>query len=324
MAAEPAVTIGMPVRNGARYLEGAVRSLLSQSNEDFRLVISDNASTDDTPQLGAALAAEDSRIDYIRRPKTLTATESADIVLQEASSPLFMWAAHDDLWEPDFLTETLARLDAQPDAVGCAVGGTSMDEYGRPIGRFTPTALLGDPDVRVRSEAILRSRPFAVYGLFRRPLLATQNLEYTWRSDRILLFRLALRWPFAVSSRSLFRYRVVDDFQEKGNSMDAHLYTGSAQQIAHYRRAWNAVGEAGLSRQDEWSLRLSVVKYFAFEGRGAALETSVFRFRQATSERRYGRAGSVGLTHVLLRPSSLVNTVAWRKLAKSLRRLDQR
>ena len=62
----PLVCIGMPVYNGARYLEEAVRSLLSQTERDFLILLSDNCSTDQTPEICARLTAEDPRIRYVR------------------------------------------------------------------------------------------------------------------------------------------------------------------------------------------------------------------------------------------------------------------
>ena len=44
-----AVTIGMPIRNGAEYVEEAIRSLLAQTEGDFILHISDNCWDDSTP-----------------------------------------------------------------------------------------------------------------------------------------------------------------------------------------------------------------------------------------------------------------------------------
>src|ERR1700680_2054855 len=46
--AAPKLSIGMPVFNGAKWIRDALESLLTQSFEDFELIISDNASTDDT------------------------------------------------------------------------------------------------------------------------------------------------------------------------------------------------------------------------------------------------------------------------------------
>ncbi len=44
----PKVSISMPVYNGAKYIREALDSLLAQTFTDFELIISDNASTDDT------------------------------------------------------------------------------------------------------------------------------------------------------------------------------------------------------------------------------------------------------------------------------------
>src|SRR3954452_14103167 len=92
---EPLVTIGMPVYNGARYLEEAVGSLLSQTEKNFVLIISDNCSTDETPEICARLLAQDPRVRYVRQEMNLGATRNFEYLLRSATSPLFMWAAHD-------------------------------------------------------------------------------------------------------------------------------------------------------------------------------------------------------------------------------------
>ena len=51
MGAAPRLTIGLPVYNGETYLGESLEALLGQSYEDFELVISDNASTDGTPDI---------------------------------------------------------------------------------------------------------------------------------------------------------------------------------------------------------------------------------------------------------------------------------
>ena len=47
----PLVSIGLPVRNGERFLAQALDSLLGQTLQDFELIISDNASTDGTADI---------------------------------------------------------------------------------------------------------------------------------------------------------------------------------------------------------------------------------------------------------------------------------
>ena len=53
----PSVIIGLPVYNASRYLGIALDSLLGQTFEDFELLISDNASTDETEEICRAAVA---------------------------------------------------------------------------------------------------------------------------------------------------------------------------------------------------------------------------------------------------------------------------
>lgn len=64
------VSIGLPVFNGERYIEAAIRSILAQTNLDFELLISDNASVDRTEEISRGYAATDSRVRYHVLKKT--------------------------------------------------------------------------------------------------------------------------------------------------------------------------------------------------------------------------------------------------------------
>src|SRR5882724_6948180 len=60
----PRVSVCIPTYNSARYLRKAIESVLEQGFGDYELVICDNASTDETPEL--CRHYEDSRIRYVR------------------------------------------------------------------------------------------------------------------------------------------------------------------------------------------------------------------------------------------------------------------
>ena len=62
----PRLSIGIPVFNGERYLGETLDSLLVQKYSDFELIISDNASTDNTQEICSNYAAKDNRIHYFR------------------------------------------------------------------------------------------------------------------------------------------------------------------------------------------------------------------------------------------------------------------
>jgi glycosyltransferase involved in cell wall biosynthesis len=113
------VTIGMPVHNAASTIGAALDSLLNQTRRDFVLVISDNASSDDTEAICREYVTQDHRIRYLRQSRNLGGAMNFRCVLFEARTPYFMWAAGDDLWAPTFIERTVAFLEAHPDYVCC-------------------------------------------------------------------------------------------------------------------------------------------------------------------------------------------------------------
>lgn len=85
----PLVSIGMPIYNGARYVEEALQSILGQTFSDFELIISDNASSDATESICRRYAVEDSRNRYSRNTHDLGATANYSRVIQLARGKYF-------------------------------------------------------------------------------------------------------------------------------------------------------------------------------------------------------------------------------------------
>lgn len=107
----PKVSIGMPVFNGELYLIQAIESVLSQSFLDFELIISDNASSDQTYEICERYSNMDSRIRYYRQKNNIGGLENFSFVLKKARGPLFTWLAHDDALNSQFLTECVTFLE---------------------------------------------------------------------------------------------------------------------------------------------------------------------------------------------------------------------
>ena len=51
MKSTPLVTIGIPTFNRSAWLKESIESVLAQTFQEFRILVSDNASTDDTPDV---------------------------------------------------------------------------------------------------------------------------------------------------------------------------------------------------------------------------------------------------------------------------------
>ncbi len=110
-APEPLVSIGLPVRNGERYVGEAVRSVLDQQYDRLELVISDNASDDGTEEICRQFARSDPRVRYHRQPQNIGLVPNFNAVLHLARGTYFKWIGDDDWLTPTYVTRCVEVLD---------------------------------------------------------------------------------------------------------------------------------------------------------------------------------------------------------------------
>ena len=108
----------MPVYNGAQYIREALDSLLAQTFTDFDLIISDNASTDETQSICEAYARRDPRIRYVRQIENRGALANFQFVLDQAKGEFFMWAASDDMWDSNWIKTIYTHIGSEKGIAG--------------------------------------------------------------------------------------------------------------------------------------------------------------------------------------------------------------
>jgi len=113
----PTLSIGLPTYNGDRWIEEAIKSILEQSFKDFELIISDNASTDQTEAICRNIASRDSRVRYHRNNTNIGLYRNFDRAFELSSGKYFKWAADSDYCLDGFFEKCVAALDAKEDAV---------------------------------------------------------------------------------------------------------------------------------------------------------------------------------------------------------------
>ena len=217
------VFIGLPVYNGENFLEKAVQSVLNQTFGDFRLLISDNASSDATREIAAHYAESDQRIEYWRHDSNLGAAPNFNFCVERASGTYFKWMAHDDLCEPTYLERCVAVLDANPDAVLCHARVVSINDQGIRVGNYSGEWDLNDPDPVVRfSRAIaLNHACVSIFGVIRLNTLCETSLIAPFvGSDRTLLAELALAGRVEYVAEPLFLWREHKQRSVRQNRLD--------------------------------------------------------------------------------------------------------
>ena len=114
----PIVTIGLYVYNGEKYIKERLENIFLQNFNNFELLNSDNASNDNTSRICKEFLEKEKRIKYIKQEKTIDIQANANFVLKNAKSKYFVWTQIDDLWEPEFLEESIKILEKNQNVIG--------------------------------------------------------------------------------------------------------------------------------------------------------------------------------------------------------------
>ncbi len=227
--------------NGAAYLAETIASILSQDFSDFELLISDNASTDATPEIAEEFARRDSRIRVTRNDRNIGSAGNFNRVFRLTAGVYFKWACADDRVAPGFLTPAIADLEASPSVVLSYGRTTMVDTEGTALGEYAQGLDLRMSDVATRfCQARGRTGLLNVLqGVMRRAALERTALIGAFPgSDEALVVELALYGPFhEIEAPMLFR-RFHPQAASASKSVverQDHLDPASAGRLFSYR-----------------------------------------------------------------------------------------
>ncbi len=231
----PTVSIGLPVRNGGAFFADCLKSVSAQTFGDFEVIISDNASTDDTGEVARSFAEHDRRFRYVRFEQNQGAAANWNRVVELATGSYFKWLAADDLIAPTYLERCVAVLDRQPDVVLVTPRVRLIDLDGRPLERIPGTnrylaphgetkAAPHAPATGLASRSALRrfrsvvlfvtDSGLAAYdmSLVRlEALRSTMLVEPYVGSEKVLLAQLSLIGRFELVPEPLYSWRIHPD-----------------------------------------------------------------------------------------------------------------
>jgi glycosyltransferase involved in cell wall biosynthesis len=128
----PTVSVCIPTYNYAQFLPDAIESVLDQEFTDFELVISDDASSDETAALVARYAACDSRIRFFRNERNLGMNGNIKRAADLGRGHFVKILCADDWLVPGCLSRMLAMFSVYPTAVLATGACIITDAEGHP------------------------------------------------------------------------------------------------------------------------------------------------------------------------------------------------
>jgi len=314
----PLVTVVVPTYNRAHLLRGAIQSVLAQKYTSFRLVVSDNVSSDVTPRVIADF--DDPRLIYVRRSTHVDLNQHYNEFTSAIDTKYLFILPDDDLMLPRCLESLVPILEQHP-RVGMVHGRARIeDSNGRTIApSHDMTGFAGDV-IESGDQFILEamSTSHRVHGstvLFRMDALRSLSLDsrdYP-ATEFGLWLRMALDWAIAFTATTVAVYRIHSNTYTAG-----HAKVGGGGYVQTLDSIHN-IHQVKLRFLKDNAARLGDTRSLRHNARRALTAQLVnFAGHATLPERRLALTIRTLTACAQLGPGVLLNAGAWRLLAGSM------
>lgn len=174
----PTIAAVIPLYNGARYIEEALRGVLAQTLPPHEIIVVDDGSTDDGPAIVERMAA-DHPITLLRKPNG-GQSSARNLGIQHANSELIALLDQDDVWYANHLKKLVepflevrrvelawvyANLD-EIDINGRLIGVSVLDACSTPHPKDTLITCLREDMYILPSSTLMSRKVFLAIGGF--------------------------------------------------------------------------------------------------------------------------------------------------------------
>ena len=208
--------------NEEEYVSEAIESILSQTYDNFWLIILDDCSTDNTVNIVQQFASKDKRITFLRNNEKKGYLINYQITFSNAddNAEYFAWAAGHDIHQPQWLEKMVKTLDKNRDTVMAYSKSKRIDEQGDEIKIKCPMFDTSGMHVTDRIKSIcFTGTGFGnmIYGLFRTEAVRkVRGIRRCLVPDVLILMKLSLHGAFRQVDETLWYRR----FAPKGSQVN--------------------------------------------------------------------------------------------------------
>jgi glycosyltransferase involved in cell wall biosynthesis len=232
VTAPPLVTVIVPVYNGAQYLGACLDSLLRQTYAPLEILVTDDASTDETPGI---VASYGERIRCLRQPVTRGIYDNANAAIELARGELVAIYHADDVYDITIVEREVEFFRAHPEVGAVFCLDILVDAENREYARLElPSDIHGRMVLRYDEvlNGLLRHKnrflmcPGAMVraGVYREVGTYRQS-RFRNSADLDMWLRIAQRHPLGILEAHLFRYRHFH-----GNSSQRYHYLRTSEE----------------------------------------------------------------------------------------------
>ena len=228
----PTVDIIIPAYNAEKYLSAAIKSVLSQTYDDWRIILVNDGSTATTGEIATSFQKQLGDRMHVISQSNAGLPAARNAAIRSSSAEFLAILDADDVWLPCRLEESLKSFALRPQA-GISYGlNARIDEDGSILstfagnprhaeGRIAPAIYMRRVELNCPTVTF-RRRCIEEVGLFDEAMRATE--------DRDLWLRIALRYEVAFVPKVIAYYRISP------NSMSADMDRMLSAQLQFIRK----------------------------------------------------------------------------------------
>lgn len=200
MRDSPLITCVIPTYRRPRMLARAIQSVLNQTFNRLRVLVTDNASGDGTGEVVRRIQANDPRVSYHCQPSNIGMSANFAYGMSRVDTPFFSLLSDDDVLLPDFYETAYSKFEKYPQAILVATEVPCVTEDGRldsePLSLWDRMGLFNPPEGAYRVASI--AHPTMTGILFRGEFLQTPYAYPDARyhgGDYEIIMEAALHYP---------------------------------------------------------------------------------------------------------------------------------
>jgi|GEM_PF-1476580 len=241
----PLVSIGIPTFNRGALLDRAVQSALAQTVTDLEVVISDNASSDDTAERCARWQERDPRVRIVRHATNIGPTANFNSLFSGFRGTYAMLLSDDDHLDPDYVATCVGQLDADPGLV-CVAGTARYVRDGQFIRSGALVAADADRPAQRLRQYFGQPSDGPFYGVTRRAVLeAAAPMPNTLGNDWLQVGRIAVQGRIAMTDATHVHRELDGTSASVGTILATFGRSKAAARVPHLVMAWAVFSDIG-------------------------------------------------------------------------------
>lgn len=221
-AKNPLLSVLLPVHQGEDFLDETLESVINQTFSDFELIILDNLSTDDSPEIIKKFIKKDSRIKYILDSKRRNGNDCFSELVKHANGEYCMVINDDNILDSNFFFTLINNIKNQDQYQWVITNGVYINKEKKKIKNFFSNKCYLGENINIfkisifylRGDVIPLILPSICKTEIYRSLLPYVNLsKFENDADTVMGFKILANLNIKYIQQELIFCRIYEDHQ---------------------------------------------------------------------------------------------------------------